>query len=40
MTSAFDDNSLSWDQDTNRIFGVAGEIDSQIFYSTIRDFVN
>ena len=40
MASAPDDSSLSLDQDINRIFGVGREIESQIFYSTIRNFTN
>ena len=38
MTSAFDDISLSSDQDTNQVL-VQAEIESQISYSTIRDFI-
>ena len=39
MTSAPDDSSLSLDQDTNQ-FLFFGEIEPQIFYTTIRDFIS
>ena len=39
MVSAFNDNSLSSDQDTNW-FLVLAEIEPHISYSTIRDFTS
>ena len=39
MVSAYDDSSLSLDQDTNQ-FLVEAEIEPQISYTTIRDFIS